>query len=350
MLKTVLLTHTDLDGAGCRIVFSLAHQHLKEDEWKILNCSNSNVDEQAAIFIDSDDVNVDTIICFGDICASRGILDKLVERFHTIKIWDHHKTNTYALEVIPDAAVIPENDIGKKNCGTSLMYQYFCGLDINDPRGDYFRSKGNQVLLTDFVETVRSYDTFEWKSTNNKDAKRMVSLFFLIGMDRFCNKYLNRLKDKDSSSKLFLDSDLEFIEARIENEQSMIDEVDVDKLFHVEVKGLKAVVMFTGTGVSLSELGYQLLTKYPKIDVFIGINFGTGTINYRCVKDNIDTGFYLAKPAKGGGHPLASGNPIPAEITQFILDVLREFIENPDGFFKWVEEEKLAKLELVKEA
>jgi oligoribonuclease NrnB/cAMP/cGMP phosphodiesterase (DHH superfamily) len=236
----------------------------------------------------------------------------------------------YALEVIPDATVIPENEFGKMNCGTSLMYQYFCGLDENDPRGDYFRTKGNQSLLSEFVETVRSYDTFEWKESDNKDAKRMVSLFFLIGMDRFCNKYLKRLKDENGSDKLFLETDLEFIEARIENEQSMIDKVDIDKLFHVEIKGLKAIVMFTGTGVSLSELAHQLLTKHPEIDIFIGINFGAGIINYRCVKENIDTGYYLAKPAGGGGHPRASGNPIPSELIKEVLDHILYLID-PDS-------------------
>ena len=47
LLKAILFTHNDLDGAGCITIFELAHHHLVEpQEWRSIICSNDNIDEK----------------------------------------------------------------------------------------------------------------------------------------------------------------------------------------------------------------------------------------------------------------------------------------------------------------
>ena len=46
MYKTILFTHNDLDGAGCRIIFELAFAYVPNDKWEVVICSNNNVNDK----------------------------------------------------------------------------------------------------------------------------------------------------------------------------------------------------------------------------------------------------------------------------------------------------------------
>ena len=94
--------------------------------------------------------------------------------------------------------------------------------------------------------------------------------------------------------------------------------------------------MFSGMGVGVSDFSYQFLTKYPEFDAFLMINLGYKKLEFRTIKDDIDTAFYLAKPAGGGGHPKASGSPIPEQLINEILNMIKFHLEDPDGFLKEV--------------
>jgi nanoRNase/pAp phosphatase (c-di-AMP/oligoRNAs hydrolase) len=98
----------------------------------------------------------------------------------------------------------------------------------------------------------------------------------------------------------------------------------------VNIKGLKAAVRFSNGGMNISELSYQFLSKHPDIDIFVGINIGGEGLSFRCIKEDIDTGLLLAKPNGGGGHPRASGCPIPANIKREVLDMILEYLD-PDA-------------------
>ena len=321
MLKSILFTHDDLDGAGCRIVYEFFNK--KNKHRKIIDCSNNSIDDDVINIIDGNSTNNKTEIIFADICPSRGIIDKLIEKYNIIRVFDHHVTNIYVTNILPTAVVSPSNELGKMNSGTSLLYQYFLESNVV-----------NNKLLDLLVDTIRSYDTFEWKSTNNIDAKRMLTLFSILGMDRFCEYYLNRLNSKDHN--LFLKTDLLFIEGYIENRQKLMEKIKFDDIYKVNIKGLNAAVMFSGMGVGVSDFSHQFLTNHPEFDIFIMINLGYKKLEFRTIRDDIDVAFYLAKGAGGGGHPKAAGSPIPEQLINEILNMVKFHIENPDGFLKEV--------------
>ena len=161
MLQTILFTHDDLDGAGCRIIFELAHHDLtKGVDYDIINCANANVDDKVNEALEKDDyITAETDVCFGDICASSEVLSKLMELTNgNVKIWDHHRTNFPATLIVPNAQIIPENDLGKMECGTSIMYKHYCDLAFHHEhvsKFQLFRDDGNRkILLSTLVETL----------------------------------------------------------------------------------------------------------------------------------------------------------------------------------------------------
>jgi len=316
MLESVLFTHDDMDGAGCRIIYELAHRHMKKGkDFIVLNCTNGGIDDDVMRTLKREDIDRTTEICFGDIVASRETLEYIVANFSMPKIWDHHRTNFFATWVVPDATIVPENNLGVMQSGTSLMYQYYSsldsGIDVN-----------NEKFLADFVDNIRSYDTYEWKNTDNLNAKKLQTLFTLLGMERFCEQYINRLINDDNTDLINI-GDLKFVEAKLENEQRIIDSVTPDDVYHIDVKGLKTAFALGGFGVNGSELAYQFLMKYPEFDMFASFNLWRGgEFSFRCTRDDIDTGKDIALPIGGGGHPKASGAPLDEILREEIVNML----------------------------
>ena len=327
MLQFILFTHDDLDGVGCKVVYELAHQHLKKGvDYDVVNCTNGNIDDQVMKYLNGGNINKDTEITFADIVASRENLEYIVNNFSVPKIFDHHRTNFFATWVVPDAVIVPENELGVMQSGTSLIYQHYSALAEscpNDRRGDFTRkSKENQELLANFVDTIRSYDTYEWKTTNNIEAKKLQTLFTLLGVDIFSQCYIDRLIN-DKSYDLISKNDIKFVDAKINNEQRIIDSVTPDDVYQFELRGLKCAFSLGSFGVNISELSYQFLSKYTEFDVFIGFSMWRGgELSFRCIRDDLDLGKDFALPIGGGGHPKAAGAMIDETLREEIVQKL----------------------------
>lgn len=342
-VKVILFTHDDLDGGGCRVIFSLAHSHLDNSEWMIINCSNNSVNDDVKKAIEEGIIGEDTIVCFADICASKEVIQMLVQKCGSDKIfvWDHHLTNLFITQEIPNAVVIAENELGVKESGTSLLYKHFSELaynDESDPRGKFFRNEGNQKLLSLFVDTVRSYDTYEWKQTNNIDAIKLNKFFWFIGMDLFCNRYIDALKKNDNTEDIILaDGDLKYIiNSKIELEKKIIDSITPADVFTFNVRGYKVAFSFPIFGASASELGNQFLTRYaPEYDIFVSMSITNdrGTFQFRTIRPDLNLGKDIAIPLGGGGHPKAAGAPVPEFIVTEIIDMVINHL-NSDSYIE----------------
>ena len=53
------------------------------------------------------------------------------------------------------------------------------------------------AAISEFVELVRQYDTWEWEKNGNFQAQRLNALFFLVSIEEFEEKMLERLKTSD---------------------------------------------------------------------------------------------------------------------------------------------------------
>ena len=321
MLKKILFTHDDLDGAGSRVIFELAQTGLvKGTDYDVLNCSNTGLDKSVLNSINKEDyIGEDTHIYFADITPSNPVALELVKRYgdQNVFIFDHHPTAFPVTSVIPGAIIIPENPLGKMESGTSLLYHHLCelGLEpefINDDWSCLFVSgNNNSRLLSEFVDTIRSYDTYEFKETGNIMAKKMQILYSLLGMDRFCNRYVKKFTDGNSED-LISEVDAEFVNSKMEFEQKVIDNLSTDDIYPIELMGYRACLMIKPVYANISEVAYQFLKKNPQFDIFVSFSFvRNGEFSFRTLRDDINLGIDIAKPIGGGGHPKAAGSPLP---------------------------------------
>lgn len=328
MFKVVLFTHDDTDGAGCAIVFIIMMMTQTNIAFKVIHCSNNNVNDKIQEAWDNGTIDETTNICFGDICPSPEMAIKLQTNCReTIRVWDHHKTSSYISDCIDGAKIVTEIEPGKPECGTSLMYRFFSKVPAWNPESY------NVTLLEELVENTRSYDTYEWKKTDNLLAQRLNALCKILGVERFVKRYVERIlctgidqvadfmKTNGIYSNLIEDKDNEYIDAYLENEQRVVDSVGLDDVRLVKIKGFNAAVRFSG-GASINEVANQFLTKHPNIDLFIDLGISGGYYAFRCIRDDIDLGAIFAKPLGGGGHAKAAGCPIPKELQEEIFTLL----------------------------
>lgn len=315
----ILVTHTDLDGAGCYVVFSV--YYADESGNITVICSGiEKIDENIRKIIDSEDFDKDnTEIIIADICPTKSMLTEMIERGINFRIFDHHASSKWATQMTDKAVITSENN----QSGTSLLYQYLCTCDNG-------QSFGSIPGLDEFVDTVRSYDTYEWKQTNNIKAKDLCILFFLLGMNRFTDEYIKRYSSSGSihvyETDLIYPGHQPYIDSKKEQTQAIIDATTPDRIMTIMVNDRKVAVMFFMDGMDTSELSYQFLIKYTEYDVFLTINMGGKNIQYRTQSD-IDLTEEFAIPMGGGGHPKAAGSPIPKEdISLIMYFILRKLL------------------------
>lgn len=348
MYSNVLFTHDDLDGVGCRVVYEIAHSHEKKGiEYNVFNCSNAKLDETVLSELDTDKYAPDrTIIYFADICGKPDTLSVLKSRGYQVYIFDHHITNLHALDYYPNAIVMEANTLGQPVSGTSLLFQYFCS--VNDPElSRYFKpEKGNARYdrIAHFVDTVRSYDTYEWKQTGNIEAKQLQTLFFMIGIENFSKKYVTNLLETTEDTPLINDSDMMFVKAKMEFEQSTIDSFTINDVIPIQLLGAIDDIMHPGCmiiankGAPISEIGYQFLQKHPEFDFIVGINFNYPgrEISFRARDDKMNLGQNFAARIGGGGHPKAAGATMPSgalsDVLNIFMKVLTGGYSEPDIF------------------
>src|SRR5690606_31090093 len=146
------------------------------------------------------------------------------------------------------AIVQVEHSEGKQASATSLFYEYL--QDHN-----YLT---RTQCLDEYVELVRQYDTWEWEKNNNQKANRLNSLFFLISIDEFEEKMLERLKldepfNFDEFEKKLLDMEDEKIERYIHRKRREIVQTPIQDYF----VGIVYAESYH------SQLGNELGKEYP---------------------------------------------------------------------------------------
>ena len=312
MLSSVLFTHTDLDGAGCAVLYRLA---CKTAKYRVFHCTYKDIDEKIINAIEDGLVTPKTEICIADISPSMEVMKRLVEGFPFLMIWDHHRTALPLLEIFPMGQIIEKDENGL-TCGTQLMFDHYIKT------GAYCSHvKMDTIELTRFVQAVRSWDTWEWKKHNMEVPKELNVLFNTLGMEKFVNRCCSIYYQGQGS--LLRSSERFIIGAIIEKEQKIIESVEPKHVCERSIYGYRSAVYFTPGNVNVSDLASSFLLRHPEFDIFIGIDLVSGTCQYRTSKDNIDVS-EIAKMVGGGGHKQASGSIISQETKGKVMDLILE--------------------------
>lgn len=308
-MKVFLISHiADADGITpiilTDLVFDDFEYHLLEpsevDEY-MLECFNNNkFDKYDYIFV--------TDLCFTDKIAS--MIDNM-DLKNKIHVLDHHYSRL-DLNKYDFIDVIDEYN-GKKESGTSLYYKYLLDNYPND-----ILSKNSVSRL---VDLVRSGDTWEWKKTNNLDARNISILLANYGIDGYVEKYKKYLRENDEFN--FDDIDNTIIEIENRRKTEYIKNC-IDKVIIKDIKGYKVGIIFAE--LYRSELGNDLAEYYKdQIDFIMIINMNR-SISFRGIKEE----FNLAEFAHylgGYGHKLAAGAPLPdgikEEAIQYVIGSMK---------------------------
>lgn len=297
-----LLTHNDLDGVSCGILAKLS----VGNEVVVRYNSNSSLDREVESFLASEDK--DTFLLVTDLSVNEQN-EKGLELFYQgdgkVQLIDHHKTALH-LNKYEWGHVVVENDDGKLNSATSLFYEYLLSKNLLQ----------QTEALTQFVELVRQYDTWEWEKNDNQQARRLNALFYLLSIEEFEEKMMNRLLHTndhfyfDDFEKKILDMEDDKIVRYIRRKRR--------ELVQTEINGYYAGIVYAES--YHSELGNELAKDNPHLDYIAILNIGGKRLGFRTIHDHVDVS-EVARKLGGGGHAKASGCSLTA-------DTYKKFVAN----------------------
>lgn len=297
-----LLSHNDLDGVGCGILAKLAFGQ----DVKVRYNSVSSLNREIEYFLEND--STDTFLLITDLSPNEENEKRLTSFYKehgNIQLIDHHKTALHLNDYDWGYVVVEEEGSGKLTSATSLFYQYLV----------YHQHLEESDAIAEFVELVRQYDTWEWEKNQNHKAHSLNSLFFLVSIDEFELKMIERLRssdhfDFDDFEKKLLGMEEDKIERYIRRKKREIVQALVGKFY--------AGVVYAES--YHSEVGNELAKEHTHLDYIAILNMGGKRISFRTIRDDVDVS-EIAGYYGGDGHQKASGSSMTEEAYKhFVLD------------------------------
>lgn len=304
--KILVISHiADIDGMGSVI---LSKFYFKDIDY-LLAENNHDYDLEK----DIDVSNYDTIyVC--DLNFNDKNLEYILnnpEVAAKIKNFDHHESEEWKNKYSFVNEVIYLND--RLTCATELFYNYLLTL----PNSDFLKSK----FFKEFVEAVRSLDTWTFKETNNNLGPDLATLHGYLG----AVKFINLISSLDCSDTFYLPESYEDI-IKIQNETKKHDVANyLDKSKVIEYNNYKIAVSIS-EGYR-SDVGDTMMNKYSDADFALIINFYRNTCSLRTNNDKYDMGL-IAKEftQNGGGHKRAAGFQFDEESIPKIINIISKYL------------------------
>ncbi|TKI55559.1 phosphohydrolase [Brevibacillus antibioticus] len=298
--KIVHFSDKDLDGESCAILSHLAFSNHEVDSRGV---TPYTVNQEVQKFME-EELTRDMYVVITDVSVSDevgSLIQKKVDDGHAFVLIDHHPTALPLASKYEWATVITEES-GKKTSATSLYYDYLINLGHLTPTG----------ILSDYVELVRSFDTWDWDATGLVQANQLNILFYMVERNTFVQNVLERLRGEGVHTDQFVFNEIESI--LIYTEEKRIDEFEQKKLKQLKVvpveidldepKTYQVGVVFLEQYHSTT--GNFLCKNAEMIDFVAMLDPGKGRISFRTVRDDVDLSV-IAHHYGGGGHPKASG-------------------------------------------
>ncbi|HWK22092.1 MAG TPA: oligoribonuclease [Ureibacillus sp.] len=299
-----LLTHNDLDGVGCGILAKLAFGQ----EVTIRYNSVASLNREIEFFLEND--AKDTFLFITDLSPNEEN-EKRLNQYHqeygNIQLIDHHKSALH-LDKFDWASVVVEDTAENLTSATSLFYEYLVSMNFLEATD----------ALSEFVELVRQYDTWEWEKNENQKAHSLNSLFYLVSIDDFEESMIDRLSssshfDFDEFEKRLLIMEEDKIERYIRRKKR--------EIVQVKVRDHYAGVVYAES--YHSEVGNELGKEFDHLDYIVILNMGGKKVSYRTIHDKVDVS-QIAGHYGGGGHQKASGSSLTNEAYRnFVVDTFQ---------------------------
>lgn len=315
--KVLVLTHTDLDGAGAAVLVTVAFPNATVD---IKHCNNNEMSDEILKAIKEESNKYDFILASDISLTALAAEEADLYIKNNFLLFDHHPTaehlNKYNWACvyggkIEDSAraVYYDSADDWHTSATGLLYDYFAYKELE--------AILKYPKLTYFAFAVSAYDTWDWKITFcKKDSiKELNTLCFIYGLDRFERSMRLRITMNED---LITRTDKMLFELEQERVDRYIDRLK-DNIIIGSLEVLGRTYSYAGC-ISTDYVGpvfEYLRDTYPNYDLLI-VNTGTS------ISMRTNTGVDLAVIAKhfnGGGHTAAGGFPIKLEDRCKILTI-----------------------------
>lgn len=270
-MKNILITHTDLDGAGCAIIFK---NKYKDIEIQYHNYDTVDIIAEGLL---NDKDKYDNIF-FADISPTEELGKQMLQDDKFVLI-DHHKTRLY-LE-------------GTKNFDTSI-----CGAFISS---NYLNKTDiNEDCNNDFTLSVDAWDSWKLDSRYRENGEALNLLFGYYGMEKFVKEFkdMREISEQEKTIITVLRKIKEdYLNHKIEQCKTKIDE-----------NGNKYWEFYIGEPQSgLGNLIEMAGEKAKEIKYIKSINMNDNVVSLYSLDIDVSE---IAKSKGGGGHKKASGYSI----------------------------------------
>lgn len=315
--NVLLLTHTDLDGAGAAVLISAAFPNSNVD---IKHCNNKEMSDCILTALKEQSCDYD-LIMVTDISLTEEdarIADGFVHE--NFLLFDHHPTamhlNKYNWACvhngkIEDSSRATYYDLADDwhTSATGLLFDYLAyhkfDCILNSPKLNYF------------AYAVSAYDTWDWKTTKCKKdyIQELSTLCSIYGLSRFERAMSLRIA---ANEDLLLPIDRLLFEIEQERVDTYISKIkDSIVTGTVDILGKKYSYAGCISTDYVAPVFQYLRDNYPSYDILI-INTGASV----SLRTNTDVDLaVIAKHFGGGGHVAASGFPQDLKTINTILEL-----------------------------
>ena len=290
-MKSILITHNDLDGIFCYILAYL-YQYGKYDE--IMICDYEYRNNESEKFIKKL-ISYDKII-FTDFSPTKEQLLFLKEKEKIIEIYDHHES-ALELKEIDNSFII---DISM--CGTKLFFEYVIR-----------KNRRIKTIVSEIINLVDIYDRYQtgdplWERALNLNRLFYKQLSWKIKEDCF-EKYsiffqslLVKIQKMDKF--FFTENEKRLIQQVIQKEEQVYNDAIKKMQIRIDIKGNKFAITEMGSKISI--VCNKILTENKDITYITVINtfnnIYNGKIHIRSQSD-----FHILQNIPGtSGHSNAS--------------------------------------------
>ncbi len=307
MNKICLITHgADADGAFPIILAKLVFSDLD-----IFSCEVGEVDLILKEAIKNQEKY--SFIYVVDLAMSKALADEIESNqilLEKIKVFDHHQSQLF-LNDYPFVEVIVEQQDGKKECGTTLFYNFLKEVSKKDILV--------KPCVREMVELVREMDTYDFIEDKKEKSFRFGNLYSIYGRERYIEHFYSYILENENFD--FSDIEKLLIELHEEKVKNYIEEKMKHILF-AKIMGVSVGIVFTEQ--NRSYLGHAMVEKLD-IEIAVVINVDR-SVSYRAYKEEVDVSV-LTIPNGGGGHKHAGGSPLPDNLQEKICEIIFKEIE-----------------------
>ncbi|MEK3734921.1 MULTISPECIES: DHH family phosphoesterase [Paenibacillus] len=293
-----LYTHNDLDGVGCGIIAKCAFGDQTNVRYNSVNGLNLQVER----YLDRMSIpdHPYDMLFITDLSVNPEVEKRLhvfVDEGGHVQLIDHHKTALHFNQYEWGLVEVHHRD-GRLASATSLFYEYLI------QHGHIASTE----TMDQFVELVRLYDTWEWEEVNRVEARRLNDLFYMLSIDEFEVKMVERLRQGqgfyfDEFEEKILEMEEGKIERYIQRKQREMIQTYVDEY----CVGIVYAESYH------SELANELGNLHPHLDYISILNMGGRKMSLRTIHDHVDVS-EVAMRYGGGGHAKAAGCTITEEV------------------------------------